>query len=193
MEEARRKNAMEPFWRQLAPDEIPAALRAEMLAHGEKDAKSEGAADAASAPSIFACAHRVREDEVSALVPHANNIVILGWIDRIAELHGAHAGAARETVARDGRMWFVARHEIDYLGESFVGDALVIATWIEKLGRTSLTRATVIARADDGDESDGSTALKPLVRASSRWAFVDLATRKPAAIPDTVRQALVGV
>jgi hypothetical protein len=54
-------------------------------------------------------------------------------------------------------------------------------------------RATVIARADDGDESDGSTALKPLVRASSRWAFVDLATRKPAAIPDTVRQALVGV
>jgi acyl-CoA thioester hydrolase len=183
---------MEPFWRQLAPDEIPAALRAEVLAHGEKDAKSEGTADAAIALSIFACAHRVREDEVSALVPHANNIVILGWIDRIAELHGAHAGAARETVARDGRMWFVARHEIDYLGESFVGDALVIATWIEKLGRTSLTRATVIARADDGDESDGSTALKPLVRASSRWAFVDLATRKPAAIPDAVRQALVG-
>jgi acyl-CoA thioester hydrolase len=188
----RRKNAMEPIWRQLAPDEIPAALRAEMLARGEKAAKSEGAADAASAPSIFACAHRVGEDEVSALVPHANNIVILGWIDRIAELHGAHAGAARETVARDGRMWFVARHEIDYLGESFVGDALVIATWIEKLGRTSLTRATVIARADDGDESDGSTALKPLVRASSRWAFVDLATRRPAAIPDAVRQALVG-
>jgi acyl-CoA thioester hydrolase len=80
-------------------------------------------------------------------------------------------------------MWFVARHEIDYLGESFVGDALVIATWIEKLGRTSLTRATVIARADDG---------RPLVRASSRWAFVDLATRKPAAIPDAVRQALIG-
>jgi acyl-CoA thioesterase FadM len=68
----------------------------------------------------------------------------------------------------------------------------VIATWIEKLGRTSLTRATVIARADDSDESDGSTALKLLVRASSRWAFVDLATRKPAAIPDAVRQALVG-
>jgi acyl-CoA thioesterase FadM len=49
-------------------------------------------------------------------------------------------------------------------------------------------RATVIARADDG----GSNMLKPLMRASSRWAFVDLATRKPAAIPDAVRQALVG-
>jgi hypothetical protein len=53
---------------------------------------------------------------------------------------------------------------------------------------TAPPRATVIARADDG----GSTMLKPLVRASSRWAFVDLATRKPAAIPDTVRQSLIG-
>jgi acyl-CoA thioester hydrolase len=155
---------MDTSWRRIAHTEIPDAV-------------------GVAAPGAFACAHRVGEDEVSALVPHANNIVILGWIDRIAELHGAHAGAARETVARDGRMWFVARHEIDYLGESFVGDALVIATWIEKLGRTSLTRATVIARADDG---------RPLVRASSRWAFVDLATRKPAAIPDAVRQALIG-
>ena len=45
----------------------------------------------------------------------------------------------------------------------------------------------MIARADDG----GSNMLKPLMRASSRWAFVDLATRKPAAIPDAVRQALI--
>ena len=162
-------SVMDTSWRPISTDKIPQALRSD-------------------ATAIFACEHHVRADEVSALVPHANNIVILGWIDRIAELHGAHAGAARETVARDGRMWFVARHEIDYLGESFVGDKLVIATWIEKLGRTSLTRATVIARADDG----GSNMLKPLVRASSRWAFVDLATRKPAAIPDAVRQALVG-
>ncbi len=184
---------MEGFWRQLAREEIPAGLRAEVLAHISKDATSEGTADAAIAPSIFACVHRVREEEVSALVPHANNIVILGWIDRIAELHGAHAGAARETVARDGRMWFVARHEIDYLGESFVGDELVIATWIEKLGRTSLTRATVIAKRPDGANGVAAVSARStiLVRASSRWAFVDLTTRRPAAIPEDVRRALI--
>jgi acyl-CoA thioester hydrolase len=162
--------------------EIRAALPAELLA---------------TAPSrVFACAHRVGAEEVSALVPHANNIVILGWIDRIAELHGAHAGAARETVAREGRMWFVARHEIDYLGESFVGDELVIATWIEKLGRTSLTRTTVIAKKSEGVDDAGVAAVGAqstiLVRASSRWAFVDLATRRPAAIPEDVRRALMG-
>ena len=174
-------------WRQLAHEEVLAAIPAEVLA---------------TPPSrVFACWHRVREDEVSALVPHANNIVILGWIDRIAELHGAHAGAARETVARDGRMWFVARHEIDYLGESFVGDELVIATWIEKLGRTSLTRTTVIAKKSDGVDGGaagvaaGVAAVRArstlLVHASSRWAFVDLATRRPAAIPEDVRRALI--
>lgn len=167
-------------WRQLAHEEVRAAIPAEVLA---------------TAPSrVFACWHRVREDEVSALVPHANNIVILGWIDRIAELHGAHAGAARETVARDGRMWFVARHEIDYLGESFVGDELVIATWIEKLGRTSLTRTTVIAKRSEGANGVAAVGARStiLVRASSRWAFVDLATRRPAAIPEDVRRGLIG-
>ena len=167
-------------WRQLAHDEIRAAVPADVLA---------------TAPSgVFACAQRVGDEEVSALVPHANNIVILGWIDRIAELHGAHAGAARESIAREGRMWFVARHEIDYLGESFVGDELVIATWIEKLGRTSLTRTTVIAKRPDRADGVATVSARStiLVRASSRWAFVDLATRRPAAIPEDVRRALIG-
>ena len=108
--------------------------------------------------------------------------MILGWIDAIASLHGARAGAARADLATAGRMWFVARHEVDYLGEAFAGDRLILATWVEKLGRTSLVRATRILRED-------GTAL---TRASSRWALVDLASRRPTAIPDGVRAALVG-
>ena len=63
-----------------------------------------------------------------------------------------------------------------------VGDRLILATWVEKLGRTSLVRATRILRED-------GTAL---TRASSRWALVDLASRRPTAIPDAVRAALLG-
>lgn len=146
----------------LRPDELPEAVRA-------------------LAPRIFAVRHVVSPDETSALVPHANNIVILGWIDRIASLHGAAAGAPRDAIAAQGRMWFVARHEIDYLGESFAGDELVLATWVDRLGRTSLERSTVVARATDGEA---------LVRARSRWAFVDLATRRPTQMPEAVRAAL---
>ncbi|MEY3025373.1 MAG: hypothetical protein RLZZ238_270 [Planctomycetota bacterium] len=129
----------------------------------------------------FALAHAVAADEVSALVPHANNIVILGWIDRLAARHGDAAGASREALAQRGAMWFVARHEIDYLGEAFVGDELLLVTWTERVGRTSLVRATRIVRARDG---------KLLTSALSRWALVDLATRRPTAIDPAVREAL---
>ena len=138
-----------------------------------KDAPEDG---------VFALSHTVRADETSELVPHANNIVILGWIDLLAARHGDAAGASRGELAAAGRMWFVARHEIDYLGESFMGDEVHLVTWIEKLGRTSLMRATRIVRARDG-------AL--LTRATSRWALVDLATRRPTAIAESVRARLM--
>lgn len=132
------------------------------------------------AQEVFARSHVVRADETSPLVPHANNVVILGWIDALASLHDAAAGAARAELAAEGRMWFVARHEIEYLGEAFAGDRVILATWVETLGRTSLVRATRILRAD------GTL----LTRASSRWALVDLATRRPTPIPDAVRTRL---
>ena len=137
--------------------------------------------DAPDGAAVFALAHAVRHDECSALVPHANNIVILSWIDLLAARHGDAAGASRAELATAGRMWFVARHEIDYLAEAFAGDELLLATWVERLGRTSLVRATRIVRARDG-------CL--LTRATSRWALVDLATRRPAAIDEGVRGRL---
>lgn len=136
----------------------------------------------APATGVFALTHRVGVEETSALVPHANNIVILGWIDLVASRHGDACGASREELAASGRMWFVARHELDYLGESFVGDEVHLVTWIEKLGRTSLSRATRVVRARDRLE---------LVRATSRWALVDLATRKPTPIAESVRAKLM--
>lgn len=144
--------------------------------------ESLGAPAPDAATPIFAVAITVSPDETSALVPHANNIAILGWVDLAASLHGAHAGASREEVAHGGCMWFVARHEIDYLAETFAGDPLVLATWVERAGRTSLVRATAILRPD-------GTAV---ARARSRWAFVDLATRRPTAIPSDVLARLTG-
>ncbi len=143
---------------------------------------SLGAPAPESATPVFAVRIEVSPDETSALVPHANNIVILGWVDLVASLHGAYAGAARDDIARDGRMWFVARHEIDYLAEAFAGEPLVLATWVERAGRTSLVRATAIVRPD------GTV----VAHARSRWAFVDRATRRPTAIPADVLARLTG-
>jgi len=124
--------------------------------------------------------HRVEACETSALVPHANNIVILSWIDAAASLHGDLAGASRASLAARGKMWFVARHEVDYRAEVFPGDALEVYTWVRTMGRSTSWRDTRIVRAGDGT---------PVCAASTLWAFVDLATRRPVRIPPEFRTA----
>ena len=116
--------------------------------------------------------------ELSPTVPHANNIAMASWIDRLAQLHADAHNITRAQQAAQGQVWFVARHEIDYLGEAFLNDTLIGATWIQSMGRTTLMRATEVLRI----EREGQPP-RVLLRAMTRWAFVDLASRKPSAMP----------
>jgi len=68
-----------------------------------------------------------------------------------------------------GRMWFVARHELDYRAECFAGDVLHAATWIERVDGARAWRRTAIWRAPE----------QPVLTALTAWALVDLATRRP--------------
>ena len=63
----------------------------------------------------FLCELRVDHSLVSRAVPHVNNIGFVQWVDRVAELHADAAGYTRAELLRRGVMWFVVRHEIDYL------------------------------------------------------------------------------
>jgi acyl-CoA thioester hydrolase len=113
-------------------------------------------------------------DGVSRAIAHINNVEYVRWIDRAAELHADSLGHTREQLLESGRMWFVARHEVDYRAEVFPGDELHVFTWIRSVGRAASWRDTVILRARDG---------ATVCRATTCWAFVDLVTRKPARIP----------
>ena len=131
------------------------------------------------APSIaFWCELKVPDNATrSEEIPHVNNAEYVRWIDRAAELATDAAGLTREILLASQRMWFVARHEIDYRGESFVGDDLLIATWISDYSRITATRQTMIYRPADG---------KRILDATTRWAYVNLETRKPARIEQDV-------
>lgn len=133
----------------------------------------------ASVPNAPACvlhprakwfAIRPTDGGLSVAVGHVNNVVMVGWIDRVAELASEQFGHARADLLAANRMWFVARHEIDYLGEAFANDALYAATWIEDHRRTSARRATVIWRAKDE---------QIILRAMTTWVWMDLARRRP--------------
>ena len=122
-------------------------------------------------PVAFWCGLKVPESlDISEEIPHVNNAEYVRWIDRTAELATDAVGLTREMLLAAQRMWFVARHEIDYRGESFVGDNLLIATWISGFTRTTAVRRTVVHRPADE---------KRILDASTRWAYVNLETRKP--------------
>lgn len=131
------------------------------------------------APSIaFWCGLSVPDlSSTSEEIPHVNNAEYVRWIDRTAELATDAVGLTREMLLEAKRMWFVARHEIDYRAESFKGDELVIATWISDYSRIRATRRTLIHRPADE---------KIILDASTSWAYVNLETRKLARMEQDV-------
>ncbi len=127
----------------------------------------------------FRLTRTVTIDQLSALVPHANNVQIVGWIDEAARAHGDASGLTRERMHSEGRMWFVARHEIDYLAESFAGDEILVATWLTGVTKTTAARATKVWRRP----ADGTLDWELAVDALSRWVHMSLGTRRPTRIP----------
>ena len=123
----------------------------------------------------------VEASSLSSTVPHVSNITYVAWIDRVAELAGEHVGHTRKRLFELNRMWFVARHEIDYLAEAFAGERIVAATWIHDARRSSVRRDTLLWRAADEVE---------VARARSTWSYIDLERRRPCRMPEEVTSLL---
>jgi len=121
-------------------------------------------------PAPFLCDLSIDHSQVSRAVPHVNNIAFLQWVDCVAVLHADDLGFTRDDLLDRGVMWFVVRHEIDYLAEAWPGDELVLATWVRTMHRVKSWRDTLVMRPAD----------KTLVcRAATLWVLVDLQTRRP--------------
>jgi acyl-CoA thioester hydrolase len=70
----------------------------------------------------------------------------------------------------------VRRHEIEYLRAAVPGDEIVVETRVASMGAASSVRITRMLR-------DGEV----LARASTNWAFLDLARMRPTRIPEDIR------
>ncbi|MCI0365100.1 MAG: acyl-CoA thioesterase [Phycisphaerales bacterium] len=110
---------------------------------------------------------------MSNVVDHVSNIEYVRWLDRAAELHADSLGYTRSWLLKNGIMWFVARHEIDYLAEAHSNDELVIATWVRTIGKVKSWRDYLIVRPSD---------QTVICRAATLWVLVNLQTRRPKRI-----------
>ncbi|MBK8235885.1 MAG: acyl-CoA thioesterase [Deltaproteobacteria bacterium] len=120
------------------------------------------------------------DDDIDEL-DHVSNLVYLRWVLEVARAHSDGRGWDHAAYRRLGAIWVVRRHEVDYLQPARRDERVRVTTWVEPWKRVSCVRCTEIV-GDDG---------RMLARASTTWAFVDLATRRPTAIPDALQQAFV--
>ena len=132
--------------------------------------------------SPFQCEIDVRKDHASNEVNHINNIQYIKWIDRGAELHCDASGWTRDRMLKDGIMWFVARHEIDYIAEATSADRLRLTTWIEDIRRVKSWRNTIIHALDN--------THREVCRCKTLWVLVNLKTRRSTSIPIKMANAL---
>lgn len=132
-------------------------------------------------PRPFGIVLRTGDRGLSRTVEHVSNTEYVRWIDRAAELHADALGHTRASMAELGHMWFVARHEIDYRAEAFPGEVLHAFTWVRSVVGPVSWRDTVVLRPGDG---------RLVCAAATRWAWVNLGTRRPVRVPEAVTEAL---
>jgi acyl-CoA thioester hydrolase len=129
-------------------------------------------------PNAFHTTRRVYYYEIDEY-QHVNNSVYLSYLEQAAIDAGAAMGFDMPQVIELGGAIVASQHDIEYLRPAQYGDTLDIATWIGEISRVSVLRHTTM-------RLQGELAI----RAQTRWVWIDLKTRRPAAMPAAMREAL---
>lgn len=130
-------------------------------------------------PAIFDYVHVVAPGEIDAQ-GHVSNVEYIRWMVRAAVAHSAAQGWPGERYAALGAGWVVRSHFIEYLRPAFVGERIVVRTWVSNFRKITSLRKYRILRLDD----DGL-----LASAETNWAFIGLTQRVPRRVPPELMMA----
>lgn len=94
-----------------------------------------------------------------------------------ADAHSSSLGFTVHKFLEDNACFVVRRHEVDYLAPAYLGEELIVDTWITDMKEKKSTRVYNIKRKKDD---------RVLIRAQTLWVYIDLATGKPIEIPEKI-------
>lgn len=123
---------------------------------------------------IYVHRRTVTEDDLDDL-HHVNNVRYVQWIQDIAKEHW-EVRATDELKKRF--IWVVIRHEIDYKKQAFLGDDLLIETYVGEITFVTSERYVNIKNAETGEI---------LVAAKSMWCLLDADSKRPTKITEDLR------
>lgn len=112
---------------------------------------------------------------------HVNNVVYVQWMQDAATAHSDSLGFTIEFYDKIGGTWVARSHYIEYLKPVFLGDELIVQTWISSAKRSSSNREYAFFRKSD----------KALVaRAKTVWIYLNK-SGKPGKIPDELLEKYI--
>ena len=121
-------------------------------------------------PHIFYLPIKVVAEDIDEL-NHVNNIVYLRYVQDAAV---GHWKTVPEEIASQ-IIWVARRHEIDYLKPAFMGDELVVKTWVDNFVGVKSLRHCEIMRGDE-----------VLARSVTHWISLDAQTFRTKRITEEI-------
>lgn len=122
-------------------------------------------------PEVFEQERSVSKEDLDQN-QHVNNVRYVQWIQDIAKAHWEER-AGNELMEK--YFWVVIRHEIDYKNQAFLGDDLLLETFIGKHTHVTSVRHVNIINKNNNDT---------IVKAKSTWCLMDSETKKPVKITE---------
>lgn len=116
----------------------------------------------------------VTEDDLDDL-NHVNNVRYVQWIQDIAKEHWEVRATGQ---LKKNFIWVVIRHEIDYKKQAFLGDDILIETYVGETTFVTSERYVNVRNAKTNEI---------LVAAKSMWCLLDAKTKRPTKITEDLR------
>jgi acyl-CoA thioester hydrolase len=134
----------------------------------------------AAMPERFAIPITPTAEDIDEL-GHVSNLVYLRWVQDVATAHSSARGWDVERYRALGAVFMVRRHEIDYVAQVALGEALRAETWVETWRLASCIRRTELSRGG-----------KLVARAATTWAMIGFDSGRPQRIPPDLIAVFVG-
>jgi len=115
---------------------------------------------------------------------HVNNLEYVRWMQEAAIAHSAVQGWTAARYLEIGAGWVARSHWIEYLQPAFVGDPVVVYTWVANFRKIRSLRKYKMVRTSD---------QAVLAVAETDWAFIGLEHRVPRRVPPEVAGAFIVV
>ncbi|MBN2063450.1 MAG: acyl-CoA thioesterase [Sedimentisphaerales bacterium] len=110
---------------------------------------------------------------------HVNNLEYIRWTLQAAIAHSNANGWDLARYKSLGAGWVVRSHEFTYYRPAFLGEELIVKTWVSEMQKVRSLRKYLIVRPADN---------RIIVRGQTLWALVG-SKGKPFAVPPELAQA----